>query len=137
MRTPSNNNALLWYCSKPSRGRRDVCQDIKQAMLAAARRKPVLLDRMLAQAMIPTMAQTGSRVNDILKMKFHLMATTVYKTDYGDMELVSLRTDTAKTNKGRCSGEQQHQLVQWRSRRCHMTSGVADAGYLVPAAAPS
>jgi hypothetical protein len=113
-----------------------VCQDIKQAMLGAARRKPVLLDRMLAQAMIPTMAQTGSRVDDILKMKFHLMATAVYKTDYGDMELVSLRTDTAKANKGRCSGGQQHQLVQW-SRRCHMSSGMADAGYLVPAAAPS
>ncbi len=85
-----------------------MSQDIKQAMLAAARRKPVLLERMLAQAMIPTMAQTGSRVDDILKMKFHLMATTVYKSDYGDMELVSLRTDTAKTNKGRCSGGQQH-----------------------------
>ena len=37
-------------------------------------------------------------------MKFHLMATTVYKTDYGDMELVSLRTDTAKTNKGAQEG---------------------------------
>jgi hypothetical protein len=82
-----------------------VCQDIKLAMLAAARGKQRLLDRMLAQAMIATMAQTGSRVDDILKMKFHLMATTVYKTDYGDMELVSLRTDTAKTNKGRCSGK--------------------------------
>jgi hypothetical protein len=37
-------------------------------------------------------------------MKFHLMFSTVHKTGYGDMELVSLSTDTAKTNKGRCSG---------------------------------
>ncbi len=85
-----------------------MCQDIKQAMLAAARGRRVLHDRimrrMLAQAMIPTMAQTGSRVDDIRNMKFHLMFSTVHKTGYGDMELVSLSTDTAKTNKGRCSG---------------------------------
>ncbi len=96
-------------------------------MLAAARGKLVLLDRMLAQAMIPTMAQTGSRLDDILKMKFQLMATAVYKTDYGDMELVSLCTDTAKTNKGRCSGGQRHQLVRW-GQRCRVSTGVADAG---------
>jgi hypothetical protein len=58
-----------------------VCEDNKQAMLAAARRLPVLYDRILAQALIPTMAQTGSRISDIHNMRVHLMATALYKTD--------------------------------------------------------
>jgi hypothetical protein len=105
-----------------------VCQDTKQAMLAAARGKLVLHDRMLAQAMIPTMAQTGSRVDDILKMKLHLMISTVYKTDYGDMELVSLRTDTAKTNKGRSSGRAAASACATGPAVSCVSSGVADAG---------
>jgi hypothetical protein len=92
----------------------DVCEAMKQAMLGAARRQPTLYDRMLAQAMIPTMAQTGSRIDDISKMQFHLMAVATHKTDFGDMELLSFRTDVAKTNPGRCSEGTQHQCVRAR-----------------------
>jgi hypothetical protein len=72
-------------------------------MLDAARRRPVLYDRILAPAMITTAAQTGSRINDISNMQYDLMAVTtvtVHKTNFGDMELLSFRTDQDQTNQG-------------------------------------